>query len=78
MNLRHLWAAALVCAGLAACGGSSDSGGGGIGGTGSMHVQLTDAPSCGYDAVNVTIDRVRVHQSSTASEIGRASCRERV
>ena len=68
MNLRHLWAAALVCAGLAACGGSSDSGGGGIGGTGSMHVQLTDAPSCGYDAVNVTIDRVRVHQSSTASD----------
>ena len=25
---------------------------------------ITDAPSCGYDAVNVTIEKVRVHQSA--------------
>jgi len=70
MTLRHALATLLACAGLAACGGSSDSsgGGGGIGGTGTMHVLLTDAPSCGYDEVNVTVDRVRVHQSPTASD----------
>ena len=51
---------------LAACGG-----GGGAsepGGTGTMRVALTDAPACGYDAVNVTIERVRVHQSSSAGD----------
>lgn len=45
-------------------------GGGGIGGTGStsgtLHVALTDAPACGYDAVNVTVEKIRVHQSSAA------------
>ncbi len=33
-----------------------------------MRVALTDAPACGYDEVNVTIERVRVHQSSTADD----------
>jgi hypothetical protein len=67
MNIR-LIAAAAVTAGsllLASCGG-----GGGIGGTGSpsgtMHLSITDAPSCGYDAVNITIEKVRVHQSTSA------------
>ena len=64
-NLMFAILAALV---LAACGGG---GGGGIGGTGSndmgtLHVVMTDAPACGYDAVNITVDRVRVHQSSSA------------
>jgi hypothetical protein len=31
-----------------------------------MHLLLTDAPACGYDAVNITIDRVRVHQDANA------------
>jgi len=31
-------------------------------------VALTDAPACGFDAVNVTVDRVRIHQSSTAND----------
>ena len=31
-----------------------------------MHLSLTDAPACGYDAVNITIERVRVHQSASA------------
>src|SRR6185295_11272250 len=35
---------------------------------GTMRVALTDAPACGYDAVNVTIERVRVHQSSSAGD----------
>src|SRR5437763_218128 len=61
---------AFGCAALiAACGG-----GGGIGGTGSagalgtLNVSLTDAPSCGYDAVNVTIQKVRVHKSASAAD----------
>ncbi|HSB98369.1 MAG TPA: DUF4382 domain-containing protein, partial [Burkholderiaceae bacterium] len=66
-TLRRLapWALAAL---LAACGG----GGGGIGGTGAalgtMRVSITDAPPCGYDAVNVTVEKVRVHQSATASD----------
>ena len=54
----------LLVAGLAACGG----GGGGGADSGTLRLALTDAPSCGYDAVNVTIERVRVHQSSSASD----------
>jgi len=66
---RHLqWAAGAVLvaglAGLAACGG----GGGGGTGSGSLRLALTDAPSCGYDAVYVTVERVRVHQSSGATD----------
>ena len=62
-------AAALVLA-LSACGGG---GGGSSGGTatadsGTFRVALTDAPACGYDHVNVTVQKVRVHQSSTASD----------
>jgi hypothetical protein len=61
---------ALVLAGLAACGG----GGGGddvsfVGASnGTLRLAVTDAPTCGYDAVNVTIQKVRVHKSSTASD----------
>ncbi len=60
-----LWALAAV---LTACGG----GGGGIGGTGAamgtMRVSITDAPSCGYDAVYVTVEKVRVHQTAGAGD----------
>lgn len=34
---------------------------------GTLGVYLTDAPACGFDAVNVTVNKVRVHQSGTAS-----------
>jgi hypothetical protein len=47
---------------LAACGG------GGSGGEGTLRMSLTDAPACGYDHVYVTVDRLRVHQSASASE----------
>ena len=43
-------------------GGSSDPQ------TGTLAVSLTDAPSCGFDAVNVTVSKVRIHQSSNAPE----------
>ena len=58
--------ASLLAVLLAGCGG----GGGGSGGsaTGTLSVSLTDAPACGFDAVNVTVIKVRVHQSSSASD----------
>ena len=59
----HAVAAALVLS-LAACGGGGSSGSGGMG---TLSMSLTDAPACGYSAVNVTITQLSVHQSSTAS-----------
>jgi len=59
------WAASLGAAAiLAACGG----GGGSAAGDGSLRVALTDAPSCGYDHVWVTVEKVRVHQSAGAAD----------
>lgn len=58
--------AALAVAGLAACGGGG--GGSSASGDGSLRLALTDAPACGFDAVNVTIQKVRVHQSSSAGD----------
>lgn len=58
----------LATAALVACGGGSGDGGtvGPLNGT--LRLALTDAPSCGYDAVNITVQKVRVHQSATAGE----------
>ena len=55
---------------LAACGGSggSSSDDGSSSGSGTLGVSLTDAPACGFDAVNVTVSKVRVHQSASANE----------
>lgn len=59
------WTAALATSMLvAACGG----GGNNETPQGTLRVSLTDAPACGYDAVYVTVDRVRVHQSDTAAD----------
>lgn len=54
---------------LSACGG----GGGGIEGTGAastgtLRLSLTDAPACGYDAVHLTVEKVRVNRSATAED----------
>ena len=53
----------LLCAVLAGCGSGGDGNG-----AGTLGVSLTDAPACGFDAVNVTVRQVRVHQSGGASE----------
>ncbi|UOD33145.1 DUF4382 domain-containing protein [Massilia violaceinigra] len=65
---------------LAACGGGGGSPGNNsvtnpgttppaLGGTsGTLNIALTDAPACGFDAVNVTVSKVRVHQSATAAD----------
>lgn len=52
---------------LSACGGGGD--GASVSQTaGTMRVSMTDAPACGFDAVNVTVSKVRIHQTSNASE----------
>jgi hypothetical protein len=59
--LASLSAAAL----LTACGGG---GSGASSQMGTLSVAMTDAPACGFDAVNVTVNKLRVHKSATASE----------
>ncbi|AFJ88995.1 MULTISPECIES: DUF4382 domain-containing protein [Burkholderia] len=68
---NQFWKAALCAAmvpfALAACGG----GGGGDGGstqTGTLHVAMTDAPSCGFDHVYVTVSQVRVNANANAAD----------
>lgn len=62
-----------TAAALVACGG----GGGGSSPTptptptptmGTLSASLTDAPACGFDQVNVTVSKVRVHNSANASD----------
>lgn len=59
-------AIAALCAAtlLAACGGGTSS----DASSGTLRMALTDAPSCGYDHVWVTVDRVRVHTSAGAED----------
>lgn len=59
-----LLAAAATAALLAACGGGGSS----SNAPGTLRVALTDAPACGYDEVNVTVQKVRVHQSGSAGD----------
>jgi hypothetical protein len=68
---RKHWSLAAAAAAvlLAACG----SGGGSSAGAGSaqpsaVRLALTDAPGCGFDHLNVTVEKVRIHQSSTAQD----------
>jgi hypothetical protein len=63
---KTLVSALFVSAAVAACGG----GGGGGGGTptGTVNVQMTDAPSCGFDHVYVTVSQVRINASSSAGD----------
>jgi len=51
---------------VAGCGSGGE--GGGSAQLGALSVSLTDAPACGFDEVNVTVSKVRVHQSDSASE----------
>lgn len=53
---------------LTACGGGGGSSGTPVGSSGILQLALTDAPACGFDKVFVTLQKVRVHQSSTAAD----------
>ena len=50
---------------LASCGGGGNSS---TDTTGTLKFALTDAPACGFDAVNVTIQKIRVNQSDSATD----------
>ncbi|HEY1042299.1 MAG TPA: DUF4382 domain-containing protein [Telluria sp.] len=64
-----LAAGAALAATLAACGGGGDGGSAPpVTTMGTLGVSLTDAPACGFDAVNVTVNKVRVHRSATAGD----------
>jgi hypothetical protein len=70
MNIRsaalHLATAFLLS--LAGCGGGGGIEGTGAAAMGTLRMSITDAPSCGYDAVYLTIDRIRVNQSGNAGD----------
>lgn len=66
MKTLGLVGAVAAAAILTACGGGGGDSSGQASGT--LGVALTDAPSCGFDAVNVTVQKVRVHQSAAAGE----------
>ncbi len=59
-----LWFIALLLFVMSGCSGSSSS----SSQPGTLGVSMIDAPAGGFDAVNVTVTKVRVHQSATASE----------
>ena len=58
----------LVTAFVAGCGSGGDGGGGTTAQPGTVTVSMTDAPACGYEAVDVTVSKVRIHQSDTADD----------
>ena len=63
----HRWVSciAFVMLGLfTACSESGDQGTA----PGAASVSLTDAPACGYEVVNVTVSKVRIHQSNSAND----------
>lgn len=72
-NLKRLALASsslIAAAVLVACGGSGDDAPPTPIPTqmGTLSAALTDAPACGFDQVNVTVSKVRVHKSATAAD----------
>ncbi len=66
---NHLvWVLGLVATLLLAGCDSGGSGGGSTPQAGVLGVSLTDAPACGFEEVNVTVSKVRVHQSNSADD----------
>jgi len=75
ISLSALAAAGIFSAlAMIGCGGSDPAPGPATppaappGATGTLRVAMTDAPACGFDHVYITVDRIRVHASSAASD----------
>ncbi|MGU7769629.1 DUF4382 domain-containing protein [Burkholderia sp. MR1-5-21] len=64
---KALACASVVSLALVGCGGG-DGGGSSGAQTGTLHVALTDAPSCGFDHVFVTVSQVRVNANANAGD----------
>jgi len=65
LGFAHWLTLPIVAAGLlGACGGGSNDNSA----TGTLRLSLTDAPACGYDSVFVTVEKVRVHKSGSATD----------
>ncbi|MBN3780453.1 DUF4382 domain-containing protein [Burkholderia sp. Ac-20345] len=64
--IKSALCAALVPFALVGCGGGD--GGGSSPQTGTLHVAMTDAPSCGFDHVFVTVSQVRVNANANAAD----------
>ena len=76
LNNLKLAFGGVVFATLAACGG----GGGGtapVAETDTLRLALTDAPACGYDSVNITVEKnafTRVAAQVTQTQVGLKFC----
>jgi len=71
MKFPRLFTAGLTAACLtllSACGGGSGGDDPPAANMGTLGLSLTDAPTCGFDHVNVAIQKIRVHQSATATD----------
>lgn len=67
-SMKMLSITGLLIAALSGCGGGGGSAGVAANSNGTMKISLTDAPACGFDHVNVTIDKIGVNQSATAGD----------
>ncbi|MET5012758.1 DUF4382 domain-containing protein, partial [Burkholderia pseudomallei] len=62
--LKFFGLASAVSLLLSGCGGGGDN----SGHTGTLHVAMTDATSCGFDHIYVTVAKVRVNMSAQAGD----------
>ena len=65
-GFKHVASCCVGVMALAALGCGSDGGGGtAVAQPGTVSASITDAPACGYEAVVVTVHKVRIHQSGS-------------